>query len=295
MVPAVQINVLVNTFFVTGIDGGLSWLGYAFRLMQFPIGIFGVAVGTASIPVLSRLAAQGKIKDFRDTLSSSMNLVFLMTLPSACGLIVLGEPIIRLLYLHAGGKFTEADVPMTAWALSGYAIGLTGYAAIKILSPAFYAMDDAKTPMLIGVASIVVNALASYFFMSWLSTVAVEPGRPTGLGHVGVALATSVVAIVNFAALAIIMRSRIKRLNGRSILSSFTKIAVASAVMSAACYFSLQFLESKFPTRTFSVKFMEAFIPIAIGGLIFVGIAKLLGVTEIEKLYSIFAKKLRRA
>jgi putative peptidoglycan lipid II flippase len=149
--------------------------------------------------------------------------------------------------------------------------------------------------MLIGVASIVVNALASYFFMSWLSTVAVEPGRPTGLGHVGVALATSVVAIVNFAALAIIMRSRIKRLNGRSILSSFTKIAVASAVMSAACYFSLQFLESKFPTRTFSVKFMEAFVPIAIGGLIFVGIAKLLGVTEIEKLYSIFAKKLRRA
>ena len=133
---AVQINVLVNTFFVSGIDGGLSWLGYAFRLMQFPIGIFGVAVGTASIPVLSRLAAEGKTKDFRDTLSSSMNLVFLLTLPSACGLIVLGEPIIRLLYSH-GGLFQEADVPMTAWTLSGYAIGLTGYAAIKVLSPAF--------------------------------------------------------------------------------------------------------------------------------------------------------------
>jgi putative peptidoglycan lipid II flippase len=132
---AVQINVLVNTFFVSGIDGGISWLGYAFRLMQFPIGIFGVAVGTASIPVLSRLAAEGKTKDFRDTLSSSMNLVFLLTLPSACGLIVLGEPIIRLLYSH-GGAFKESDVPMTAWALSGYAIGLTGYAAIKVLSPA---------------------------------------------------------------------------------------------------------------------------------------------------------------
>ena len=292
---AVQINVLVNTFFVSGIEGGISWLGYAFRLMQFPIGIFGVAVGTASIPVLSRLAAQGKTKDFRDTLSSSMNLVFLMTLPSACGLIVLGEPIIRLLYLHSGGAFKEADVPMTAWALSGYAIGLTGYAAIKVLSPAFYAMDDAKTPMIVGVGSIAVNALASYFFMSWLSTVAVEPGRPTGLGHVGVALATSVVAIVNFAALAIIMRSRIKRLNGRNILTSFVKIALASAVMSSACYFSLQFLESRFPTRTFSVKFMEAFVPIAIGGLIFVGMAKLLGVTEIEKLYSIFKRKFARA
>jgi putative peptidoglycan lipid II flippase len=184
---------------------------------------------------------------------------------------------------------------MTAWALSGYAIGLTGYAAIKILSPAFYAMDDAKTPMIVGVASIAVNAVASYFFMNWLSTVAVEPGRPTGLGHVGVALATSVVAIVNFAALAIIMRSRIKRINGRNIATSFLKIALASAVMSAACYFSLHYLESEFPTRTFWVKFIEAFVPIAIGGVIFIAMAKLLGVTEIEKLYSIFKRKFARA
>ena len=287
---AVQINVLVNTFFVSGIDGGISWLGYAFRLMQFPIGIFGVAVGTASIPVLSRLAAEGKTKDFRDTLSSSMNLVFLLTLPSACGLIVLGEPIIRLLYSH-GGAFKESDVPMTAWALSGYAIGLTGYAAIKVLSPAFYAMDDAKTPMLVGVASIFVNAIASYFFMTWLSTVWVSDARPTGLGHVGVALATSVVAIVNFVALALIMRNRIKRLNGRSIISGFIKIAIASAVMSAACYFSFHFLDARFPTRTFSVKMIEAFVPIAIGGLVFVACAKLLGVTEIEKVYRIFARK----
>jgi putative peptidoglycan lipid II flippase len=290
---AVQINVLVNTFFVSSIDGGISWLGYAFRLMQFPIGIFGVAVGTASIPVLSRLAAEGKTKDFRDTLSSSMNLVFLMTLPSACGLIVLGEPIIRLLYLHSGGAFKESDVPMTAWALSGYAIGLTGYAAIKVLSPAFYAMDDAKTPMLVGVASIVVNAVASYFFMSWLSSVAVTEGRPTGLGHVGVALATSVVAIVNFGALFLIMRSRIKRINGRRILSGFAKIAFASAVMSAVCYFSFRYLDSSFPTRTFSVKFAEAFVPIILGGVCFVIMAKLLRVAELEKLYTALARKFR--
>ena len=97
---AVQVNVLVNTFFVSGIDGGISWLGYAFRLMQFPIGLFGVAVGTASVPVLSRMASEGKTQDFRNTLSSSINLVFLMTLPSACGLIILGEPIIRLIYVR---------------------------------------------------------------------------------------------------------------------------------------------------------------------------------------------------
>src|SRR3982750_120181 len=147
-----QINVLINTYFVSSINGAQGWLSYSFRLMQFPIGLFGVAVGTAAIPVLSRLASQNKTKDFRDTISSSMNLVFLMTLPSACGLIVLGEPIIRLIY--ARGAFHESDVPMTALALAGYSIGLAGYAAIKVLSPAFYALDDAKKPMIIAIASI---------------------------------------------------------------------------------------------------------------------------------------------
>ncbi|HXG85471.1 MAG TPA: murein biosynthesis integral membrane protein MurJ, partial [Pyrinomonadaceae bacterium] len=196
---AVQINVLVNTYFVSQIEGAQGWLNFAFRLMQFPIGIFGVAIGTASIPVLSRMASEGKMGDFRKTLSSSLNLVFLMTLPSACGLIVLGEPIIRLIYER--GKFDAGATTMTAWALAGYSIGLTGYAAIKILSPAFYALNDAKTPMIIGVCSIGVNALASYFFRDWLANFGVSPEHPSGYGHVGVALATSTVALVNFFAL----------------------------------------------------------------------------------------------
>lgn len=281
---AVQINVLVNTFFVSGIDGGVSWLGYAFRLMQFPIGIFGVAIGTASIPVLSRMASEGKLKDFRNTLSSSMNLVFLMTLPSACGLIVLGEPIIRLIYER--GKFDADATTMTAYALSGYSIGLTGYAAIKVLSPAFYAMDDAKTPMIIALASIVVNTLASYSFLQLLS--------PYGYGHIGVALATSIVALVNFFALALLMRKKIKRLNGREIISAFTRIAIASAVMSAICWFSYQFLHGQFGGRSFLYKAIECFVPIGLGGIIFFLMAKLLKVSEIDKLYNAFARKLGR-
>ncbi len=282
---AVQINVLVNTFFVSNIEGGISWLGYAFRLMQFPIGLFGVAIGTASVPVLSRMASEGKFKDFRDTLSSSLNLVFLMTLPSACGLIVLGEPIIRLLYSH-GGAFKETDVPMTAWALTGYAIGLTGYAAIKVLSPAFYALDDAKTPMLIALASIVVNALASWLFMRVFSSY--------GLGHVGVALATSSVALVNFFALALMMRKRIKRLNGREIFSAFIRIAVASAVMSVVCYFSYTLLARYLGINGFMIKIIETFVPIALGGIVFFATAKILKVGEIDKLYNAFARKFGR-
>ena len=290
---AVQVNVLVNTFFVSGIDGGISWLGYAFRLMQFPIGIFGVAVGTASIPVLSRMASEGRIQDFRDTLSSSINLVFLMTLPSACGLIVLGEPIIRLLYSH-GGAFKESDVPMTALALSGYAIGLTGYAAIKVLSPAFYALDDAKTPMMIALASIVVNVFACYFLMNWLSGVAVSPAAPNGIGHVGVALATSCVALINFFALAFMMRKRIERLNSREILSSFLRIAVASAFMSVVCYFSYRYLLGKYGTHGFALKLAETFVPIGLGGIVFVIAAKLLRISELEKIYRALTSKLGR-
>jgi putative peptidoglycan lipid II flippase len=154
-------------------------------------------------------------------------------------------------------------------------------------------MDDAKTPMLVGVASILVNLLASYAFMNWLMTVETSADRPNGLGHVGVALATSLVAIVNFAALAIIMRSRIKGINGRSILSGFLKIATASAVMSVVCYFSFRYLDSMFPTRTFYVKLIDVFVPIALGGAAFVIMAKLLRVTELEKLYNALARKFR--
>jgi putative peptidoglycan lipid II flippase len=281
---AVQINVLVNTYFVSQIEGAQGWLSYAFRLMQFPIGIFGVAIGTASVPVLSRMASEGRIKDFRDTLSSSMNLVFLMTLPSACGLVVLGEPIIRLIYER--GKFDASATLMTAYALAGYSIGLTGYAAIKVLSPAFYAMDDAKTPMIIALASILVNTLASYFFLRLFA--------PYGFGHIGVALSTSIVALVNFFALVLLMRKKIKRLNGREIISGFTRIAVASAVMSAVCWFSYSFLHAQFGGKSFTFKAIECFVPIGLGGIVFFVMAKLLKVKEIDKLYNAFARKLGR-
>ena len=289
---AVQINVLINTYFVSQIDGAQGWLSYAFRLMQFPIGLFGVAIGTASVPVLSRMASEGRTKDFRDTLSSSINMVFLMTLPSACGLIVLGEPIIRLIYEH--GKFDATATSMTALALGGYSIGLTGYAAIKVLSPAFYALDDAKTPMIIAIASIAVNAIGSYFFREWLSHYGVTPETPHGYGHVGVALATSVVALVNFFALTLFMRSRIKRLNGREVFSSFIRIAIASAVMSAVSYASYYFLHEWLGAKSLMHDLVEALVPIAIGGVTFLVIAKLLGVSELEKLYTAFSRKLRR-
>ncbi len=289
---AVQVKVLVDTFVVSGIDGGNSWLPYSFRLMQFPIGLFGVALGTAAIPTLSRLASENNLQKFRSTLSNALTLVFLMTIPSACGLIVLGEPIIRLIY--EGGRFSAVDTDMTAWALAGYSVGLAAYSAIKILSPSFYALDDAKTPMYVSLASILVHAPSSYGLMLLFSTIGVSEARPNGYGHVGVALATSIVALVNFAALGFLMRRKIKRLEGRMIFSSLIKILIASALMSAVCYMSYYFLTNMLGAKTLIVKFIEAFVPIALGGITFLIAAKILGIKEFNEAIGAVTRKLKR-
>ncbi|MFV0388590.1 MAG: murein biosynthesis integral membrane protein MurJ [Pyrinomonadaceae bacterium] len=288
---AVQINVMINTFFVSGIEGGVSYLSYAFRLMQFPIGVFGVAIGTASIPALSRLASKRSFGEFRNTLSNSLNLVFLLTLPSACGLVVLGSPIIRLLYSH-GGAFKESDVPMAAAALGAYAIGLTGYAAIKVLSPSFYALDDAKVPMIIAVCSIAVNAVASYYFLKLFSNFGVSAAHPGGYGHAGVALATSCVALVNFFALIYMMHRKIGSINGGNMIRTFVKIAFASAIMSVVCWYSYQYLTGLTQTKHIFEKLYEVVIPISLGSIVFFAVVKILRVDELEQFVKLLKRRL---
>jgi putative peptidoglycan lipid II flippase len=154
-------------------------------------------------------------------------------------------------------------------------------------------LNDAKTPMIIALCSILVNALASYGFKMALINYGATAANPSGFGHVGVALATSSVALVNFFALALMMRKRIGNINGKEIISSFIKIAIASAVMSAVCWFSYYLLHSFFGEKNFAIKAVEALVPIALGGITFFIVAKLLGINEMEKVYNAFARKLR--
>lgn len=289
---AVQINVMVNTFFVSDISGAQGWLNCAFRLMQLPIGVFGVAVATASVPTLSKFAAQNDFEKFRQTLGNGIRLVFLLTLPSACGLIVLGEPIIRLIYEH--GNFSANATTMTAWALAAYAVGLTGYAAIKVLSPAFYALNDARTPMIISLVSIVVNIVAGFSFRHLLAEVGVSETAPNGLGHVGVALATSCIALINFLALAVLLRRKIKRIEGAKTIKSFIKVAIASVLLSVVSYFSYRFLFGFLGAANLFFQAIEVFVPMALGGAVFLVTAKLLGVAEMNQAVNAFARKLNR-
>ncbi|HEV2198528.1 MAG TPA: murein biosynthesis integral membrane protein MurJ [Bryobacteraceae bacterium] len=284
---AVQINVMINTNFassvhdpVRGFDGPVSWLSYAFRFMQLPIGLFGVALGSATLPSISRHAAAGNMDDFRRTLSKSLAMVFLLTVPSSVGLAVLGKSIIGAIY--QGGRFQLYDTQQTAVALSCYAIGLAGYAAVKVIAPAYYALGDARTPMLVSVASVAVNFAAAELMI-----------RVLHFGHAGLALSTSVVALFAFVALFEILRRRVGGVHGRELAASGTKVAAASFAMAIATWFSSREMEAWLGTSQFA-RLADLFISIPFGLAVFYGICRTLGVAELAVAIRAFSAPITR-
>ena len=227
---AVQVNVVVNSIFAsqitdaagTVIDGPVSWLGYAFRFMQLPLGLFGVAVASATLPSISRSAGEGRVAEFRETLARSLGLVFLFTIPSAVGLIVLSRPLVGVIFQR--GEFTAHDTEQTAVALSAYCLGLVGYAAIKVLTPAYYALGDVRIPVAASLSSIFINYSLNWLFVHVLRW-----------GHGGLAFSTSMVATLNFCVLFWFMRGKVGGVEGRRLRSSIVRIGIASALMGAAC------------------------------------------------------------
>jgi len=267
---AVQINVLVITNFASQIPGNgpVSWLGYSFRFMQLPLGLFGVAIASATLPSISRSAGAGNLDEYRRTLSKSLGMVFLLTLPSSVGLVVLGRTMIGAIY--QGGKFSANDTEQTAIALSCYAVGLAGYSALKVLNPAFYALHDARTPMLVSVISIGLNYVTAIVLL-----------RDTSLGHAGLALSTSVVAVFGAVALFLILRKRIGGIHGRNLAASIWKITAASAVMGAAVLLSSHGIESWLGDHRFG-RLIDLAVSIPLGILIFYAACRVLRVSELE-------------
>jgi putative peptidoglycan lipid II flippase len=288
---AVQINVFVNTNFASAIidpatgavlNGPVSWLSFAFRFMQFPIGVFGVAIATATLPPLSRSTANPNYDEFRQTLTHSLALVFLLCIPSAVGLAVLGRPIVALVFEH--GKFTSVDTVQTANALAAYALGLAGYAAVKVLSPAFYALNDARTPMLISLGSIAVNLV--------MNSLLVGP-----FGHVGLAFSTSTVALVNFLLLALFMRRRLQRLEGRKLGKTVLRICAASLPMAVTAWLISE-LAGALPLRGLWLHLLQVIGAIGLAAVVFYFCCRWLHIEELPEAVSAvagrFARVLRR-
>lgn len=196
MLPAIfgssvaQVNVLLGGIIASMLGvGKISLLYYSDRLMEFPLGLFGIALATVTLPYLSRQHANASMTEFSRTVVWSMKLVFLIAAPAAVGLIVMAEPLVATLFY--GGEFSSFDVQMTALSLQAFAIGLVGFSFVKILAPAYFAREDTRTPVKVGLIALGVNFLLSVV-LAWLLTKAAYAGT-----HAGLALATSVAAVVN--------------------------------------------------------------------------------------------------
>ncbi len=278
---AVQVNVFVNSNFASYIPGNgpVAWLSYAFRLMQFPIGVFGVAIATATLPTISRNAALEELHDLRHTLATSIRLAFLLTIPSAVGLAVLGRPIVALIYQR--GDFTPFDTDRTAATLGCYAVGLAGYSAIKILAPAFYALGDARTPMLVSLLSIAAN-----FVLNWVLVGAFEER--------GLALSTSAVALLNFALLYFIMRRRIGGIEGGRTALAVIRILIASAVMGAVSW-TVNHALAGIGNDSLTMRALNVLTSVLAGAAVFYLIAWFLRIRETRVAADIIKRRLIRA
>ncbi len=218
-IAAAQVNIFVSTFLAsTLVEGSVSWLNYAYRLVQLPIGLFGVAVATVTLAEVARHAAQKNMADLKETLSFSLRLVFLLTLPATLVLAALAEPIVALLYQH--GKFAATDTAETARALWAYAVGLAAFSAVRVMVPAFYSLGMARIPVVVSFVTIGVTVILNFVLMG-------------PLRHAGLALATSLGSVLNFVLLFALLRARIGGIGGRSLGVSVAKVLAAAGVAAA--------------------------------------------------------------
>ena len=280
---AVQINVMINSKFASHIpgDGPVSWLDYAFRLMQLPLGLFGVAIGTVTLPLVSRHAANGDTPALRSTLARGLRLGLLLTVPSTLGLVFLADPIISLIY--ESGKFDAEATRQTAAALRYYALGLAAYSGIKVLAPAFYAIDRRTTPMLVSFGAIGVN-----LGLNWLFTYRL------GMGHCGLALSTGCVALANFLALYLLMRSALGTLESRQLLVGLGKVLLAGAVLAAVCILGGESIGLGVPGGGKLLLSLRLAGVIAVAAVAFFVSARLLGVAEMDDLLGAVRRRLKR-
>ncbi len=219
---ATQINIFVNTNFAASCaEGSVSWLNYAFRLVQLPIGVFGVALSIAVMPVLARQAAEKDMASLKQTFTSSLVLVFTLALPATAGLVLLAEPIIRLIFEH--GAFTAADTSATAQALAWYAVGLFAYAAIKVTVPVFYAIGDTRYPVIGSFLGVGANLLVINLVIA-------------SLQHRGIALATSCAMILNFFFLGLVLYRKLDTYPLPYLLRGLGKIALATLAMAVVVW-----------------------------------------------------------
>jgi putative peptidoglycan lipid II flippase len=280
-----QINLFVDTYFATAgkmPEGSLAALYIADRVMELVLGGYAIAVATAILPMMSHQAAAKDYEGLKKTLTFSVRIVAFITIPAALGLMILREPIIRVLFQH--GHFVASSTRLTARCLLYYAIGLPALASVKLIVPAFYSTHDTKTPVIVAMVSLVVNAGLNIIFLHFLFNQ-VQNGGP--------ALATALACFVDFFALFIIFRLRYGQLGIMEIVRSFSRVFACSAIMGAGCWFAMHYTEFTAHSR-FAVQLTVLATLLAGATVLYLGLAWLFRCKEVEEIYGIAIRRERQ-
>lgn len=264
-----QVNAFVDTICASFlVEGSVTALYYSNRLMQLPLALFGIAVASVSLPLMSSSVSKKDIHEMKNTLSFAIKISSLAILPAMAGLIILGRPMIKFLFEH--GKFDSFATSLTTSALFFYSLGLLAFSYVKIFAGGFYSMKETKIPVKIATICMVLNIILNIKLMEIL-----------GVG--GLALATAVSSWVNTVLLYIYLRKRIGSFGGREIIITLFKIALATLVMSGVCYIISAFLLKQLMLKVFGTIF--------IGILVYFVMVKMLKIKEVDSIMSVIKKE----
>ncbi len=230
----VQLNFLANTVIALSLgEGAASAVTLAFALMLMPQRAIGQSAGIASLPTLSAQAELGKTAEMRQLMASILRAMLLLAAPASVGMIILRVPIVQVLY--EGGEFSSTATQMVAWALLWYSLGLIGHSLVEVLSRAFYAVHDTRTPVLVGVGAMSLNILLSIVFSRWFQSLG-------WMAHGGLALANSLATGLESVILLVLVRKKLQGINGREVLKGGLISLAGSAIMGLAVYGFINFV-----------------------------------------------------
>lgn len=279
---ATQLNILINSMYATSQgSGAVSWLNYAFRLMQFPIGIFGVSLAAATLPQVSRKIAEKKISEASDQVCRSLEMTFSVNGPAAAGLIALGLPIIQLLFQH--GRFTYSDAVQTSQALGWYALGLPAYSAVKVLVPVYYALGTTRFPVVISFLAVALNAALNHYFLQVLH-----------YPFWALAMATSVTVSLNAVLLYLRLGSKLSGVVRWRLARSFLLHTLISLGVAGVAWGTVKGLTHFYAQENIFSWCLQVVTAMFTCGLFWLGAGKIFGISEITTVFSFFQKKLCR-
>jgi putative peptidoglycan lipid II flippase len=277
---ATQINLVVNTMLATGEGtGAVSWLEYAFRLMYLPIGLFGVSIAAAVTPAISRMAVESNFARIRSTIAGAINLMLLLNVPAMVGLVVLARPIVAVIFER--GRFSAADTAATAAALQFYAIGLVGYSVVRIVSPTFYALRRSRIPVMVSACAVLVNIVLNLMLVRVM-------------GYRGLALGTSITAIINAAAQIWLLRREIQGIDGARIAATLARVVIAALVMGVVAWGSNALLEGWVPGQTSFRQVVRLAAAIGLSLAALAAAAQLLRIPEFDEARDLIVGRFRR-